>query len=182
MPMAPPPQLKAGIFGRGGAPRPPKPTATGAPAAKPPGRIRIETRIGVQASPEVIWAVVSDLARWGEWNPIYSQASGEIRIGSTLALTLTRPGQPPQDIRPVVLDWVPGEQLHWRLSMLGGLVRTTRYIEIEKLAETSCIVSNGEYFAGVMAPSLVRRVGRSLNRGFREMNEALKIRAETRSV
>ena len=32
---------------------------------------------------------------------------------------------------------------------MRGLVKTAlRYIEIEKLAETSCIVSNGEYFAG----------------------------------
>ena len=178
MPIPPSPQLKAGLFGRGGTPRAPKATATGAPPPKPPSGVRIEHRIGVQAPAEAIWAVIHDLAAWEAWNPLYPKASGEIRIGGTLDLTLALPGQPPQQIRPTVLDWVPNEQLHWRLSLVGGLVRTIRFIEIETLAETSCIVSNGEIIGGLMGPSVARRVGRSVQRGFTEMNEALKARAE----
>jgi hypothetical protein len=111
---------------------------------------------------------------------MYTKASGDIRIGSTLEMTLEVPGQPAQQIRPVVLEWVPNEQLHWRLSLMGGLVKTTRYIEIEQLAEASCIVSNGEFFAGIMGPTAVRRMGGSVRRGFTAMNEALKARAEAR--
>lgn len=179
MPIAPAPQLKAGLFARGsGAPRAPKATATGAPPAKPPNGIPIEHRVGIQAPAEFIWAVIHDLASWESWNPTYTKASGDIRIGGALEMTLELPGQAPQRIRPVVLDWVPNEQLHWKLTMLGGLVKTTRYIEIEQLAEASCIVSNGEFFAGLMGPTVVRRAGGSVRRGFVAMNEALKVRAE----
>ncbi|WP_309603999.1 SRPBCC domain-containing protein [Phenylobacterium sp.] len=181
MPISPSPQLKAGLFGRGGTPRAPKPTATGAPPAKPPSGVRIEHRIGIQAPAEVIWAVIADLAAWSDWNPLYSRATGDIRIGAGLDLTLNLPGQPPQRIRPVVLDWVPNEQLQWRLSLAGGLVRTVRYIEIEALAPTSCIVANGEYVGGLMGSSVARRVGRSILRGFTDMNAALKIRAEAQA-
>lgn len=59
-------------------------------------------------------------------------------------------------------------------------MKTTRYIEIDNLAEASCIVSNGEYFAGLMGPAVVRRMGGSVRRGFIAMNEALKTRAEAR--
>jgi hypothetical protein len=179
MPIAPPPQLKAGLFARGsGTLKPPKPTATGAPPPKAPKGVPIEHRIGIQAPAEVIWELVHDLASWEAWNPTYTKASGDIRIGSTLEMTLQLPGQAAQQIRPVVLEWVPNEQLHWRLSLMGGLVKTLRYIEIEELAPGSCIVSNGEYFAGLMGPSVVRRVGGSVRRGFAAMNEALKARAE----
>jgi hypothetical protein len=178
MPVPPPLQLKAGLFGRGGAPKPPKPTATGAPPPKAPPGLRIEHRNGVQAPPEVIWEVIADLKAWAEWNPLYPKAAGEIRIGSALDLTLALPGQTPQEIKPVVLDWVPNDQLHWKLAMAGGLVKTLRFLEIEKLADESCIVSNGEYFAGLMGPGLARRMGRTIYRGFKEMNEALKARAE----
>lgn len=179
MPIAPAPQLKAGLFARGsGTPRAPKATATGAPPAKPPSGIPIEHRVGIQAPAEFIWAVIHDLASWESWNPTYTKARGDIRIGGALEMTLELPGQAPQQIRPVVLDWVPNEQLHWKLTMLGGLVKTTRYIEIEQLAEASCIVSNGEFFAGLMGPTVVRRAGGSVRRGFVAMNEALKARAE----
>jgi hypothetical protein len=178
MPIAPPPPLKAGLFGRGGAPKQPKPTATGAPPAKPPAGLRIEHRVGVQAPAEVIWEVISDLESWEQWCALYPKASGEIRIGSVLDVTLALPGQAPQPIRPTVMEWVPNEQLHWKLSMLGGLVRTIRYFEIESLAEASSIVSNGEYLGGLMGPRVGKRMARNIYRAFVDMNEALKARAE----
>ncbi len=55
---------------------------------------------------------------------------------------------------------------------------TTRFFEIESLAEASCIVSSGELFAGMMGPSVAKRMGRTIYRGFAEMDEALKARAE----
>ena len=181
MPLPNTPQFKAGLFGTsGGGPRlGPKPAGGGPlPPPKPPSGLRIEHRIGVQAPAEVIWEVISDLKSWEIWNKLYPKAAGEIHIGSVLDVTLAIPGQAPQQIKPTVLEWVPNEQLHWRLTMLGGLVKTTRYFEIEALAEASCIVSNGELIAGVMGPSLGKRMGRTVYRAFLEMNEALKARAE----
>jgi hypothetical protein len=178
MPIAPPPPLKAGLFGRGGAPKQPKPTATGAPPAKPPAGLRIEHRVGVQAPAEVIWDVIADLKSWHEWNALYPKAAGEIRIGSQLDITLALPGQKPQEIKPTVLEWVPNDQLHWRLSLAGGMVKTIRYFEIEVLAAESCIVSNGEIIGGMLGPMMARRMTGTIYRAFRDMNEALKARVE----
>lgn len=176
MPIAPPPQLKAGIFARtpGAAPAkdkaPPKPSG--------PRGVRIEHRIGIQAPAETIWDVIYDLDRWHEWNPLYPRASGLVRIGQPLSLTLAIPGQATREIQPVVLEWVPNEQLHWQLSIMGGLVKTIRYIEIDRLAEESCIINNGEIFGGWMGPSVAKQAGRAIHRGFQAMGEALKERAE----
>jgi hypothetical protein len=179
MPIAPPPQLKAGLFARGnGTPKALKPTATGLPAPKPPAGLRIEHRVGIQAPAEVIWEVISDLASWHQWNALYPKATGEIRIGGTLELTLALPGQAPQELRPTVMEWVPNEQLHWKLTTLRGLVRTIRYFEIEALAEASCIVTNGEIFGGFLGPSVGKRMGRSVYSAFSDMDDALKARAE----
>ncbi len=145
MPIPPPLQLKAGPFGTRGGPRlGPQPTNMKLPAPKPPAGLRVEHRIGIQAPAGLIWEVISDLKAWEIWNKLYPKASGDIRIGSVLDVTLALPDQAPRQIKPTVLEWVPNEQLHWRLIMLGGLVKTIRYFEIEALAETSCIVSNGE--------------------------------------
>jgi hypothetical protein len=172
------PQLRAGLFGRSPTLKGPKTKPAGPPKPKPPPGLRIEHRIGIQAPAEVIWEVIADLKSWADWNPLYPRAAGEIRLGGTLSLTLQVPGQKPREIAPVVLDWTPNELLHWRLTLLGGLVKTTRFLEIEKLAEESCIVSNGEIFGGLVGPTAAKRMGQSIYRGFREMNEALKARAE----
>ena len=141
-------------------------------------KVTIEHRIGIQAPPEAIWAVVSDIARWRDWNPLYPRADGAVRIGAQLDLDLALPGRTPRQIRPVILDWIPNEQIHWRLTALGGLVRTTRFLEIEKLTETGCIFANGEVFDGLLGPSAVRSLRGSVKSGFAAMSEALKARVE----
>ena len=181
MPIAPPPKLKAGMFARS-VNLGPKPTGPAPPPPpKPPPGVRIEHRIGIQAPAPVIWEIVRDLGQWAEWNPSYPKASGEVRIGGLLQLTTALPGQTPTEQTATVLDWVPNEQLHWASKAMGGLVKIVHFIEIEALAEASCIVSNGEYIGGLLGGAAVRRTGRSAYRGFLAMNEALKARAESRS-
>jgi len=138
--------------------------------------VKLEHRLGIQAPAE---AVIADVERWAEWNPLYTRASGVIRMGSTLDLELALPGRQSRAIRPVILDWVPNEQILWRLSALGGLVKSTRYIEIEQLSPTGCIFSNGEMFEGLMGPSVVQRLRGPIRAGFAAMGEALKTRVES---
>jgi hypothetical protein len=171
------PQLKSTMFGRMpvGGQKPPK---SAAPAAAGPKGVPIEHRIGIQTPPEVIWDLISDLEGWSRWNPMYPQAKGSLHIGETITATIAIPGMKPREFTATILDWVPNEQLHWRAG--GGLTRMTRYMEIEQLADASCIFANGEIFGGLLGPTIARSMGRSIYRGFREMNEALKEEAETR--
>jgi hypothetical protein len=139
---------------------------------------KIEHRLGVRAPAEAIWAVIADVARWEAWNPLYPKSQGALRIGTKLELELALPGRDARPIRPVIVDWVPNEQVIWRLTMFGGLLKTTRYIEIEALTETGCIFSNGEVFDGFLGPFLPRRMRRDIQAGFAAMGEAVKARAE----
>ena len=140
--------------------------------------VKIEHRIGIRAPADVIWEAISDLGAWKDWNPLYPRANGVLRIGAQLDLDVAIPGQKVRTIRPVILDWVPNDQIHWRVSMLGGLIQSTRYIEIEALTETGCIFSNGELFRGRFASLALRRVAKDIRKGFAAMGEAVKARAE----
>jgi hypothetical protein len=143
-----------------------------------PSGVKIEHRVGVQAPAEVVWEILQDIGRWPEWNPIYPQAAGAVRIGETLTLTRALPGQPQKVIRPTVLDWTPNELLHAKLSLMGGLATVTSYWEIDTLAEASCIFSNGELYTGWLGPSAARAIRGSLRKGFTAAGEAMKARAE----
>lgn len=139
---------------------------------------RIEHRIGVAAPAEVIWDILADVPGWEAWNPLYSSASGTIRIGEVLNLTRVLRGQKPEAIAPRVLDWVPLEQLHWYSTAGNGLLKALRYIEIEQLDEASCIFSNGELFSGLLGPFAAKRLKGELRAGFAAMGEAMKAQAE----
>jgi hypothetical protein len=140
--------------------------------------IKIEHRIGVQTPAPPIWALISDINGWGAWNPLYPKAKGEVQFGSRLDLTVAIPGEAPREIHPTVQDWTPGEQIIWTLSMLGGLIRATRYIEIEILENGNCIFSNGEIFEGRLQWLIGKTQQRAMKRGFAAFGEAVRDRAE----
>ena len=133
---------------------------------------RIEHRIGVAASADAIWDLVSDVNRWPEWNPLYPQAQGRIGIGETLKLTEAFPGLPPREIAPVVFDWEPRNQILWRLNGLGS--RVVRYIEIEALTETGCIFANGAFFEGMLGETQAKRRRRAIFEGYESFGETVK--------
>jgi hypothetical protein len=130
---------------------------------------KVEHRVGVPASAKAIWDVLSDLPRWGEWNTLYPEIHGLLRIQQQLAIGESFPGQPDRVIRPVVVDWVPNEQILWALNETHGLVKRVRFIEIDQLSDNSSILSNGEVYDGFLG----RRVGKARRRWLREGFERL---------
>jgi hypothetical protein len=138
----------------------------------------VEHRIGVQAPAEVVWEVVSDFSTWKDWNPLYRKAEGQMKIGTALTLEQHLPGEPPKVVAPIVQDWVPYEQLHWRSTRLGGFVTAIRYLEIENMGPNNSTFSNGELFMGLLLRFVSREERRKLKAAFTEMGEAVRDRAE----
>lgn len=174
-----PPPLKSGLFGTRGIAAQPAGTLNKPPPKPrgPPGA-RLEDRVGINAPAATIWQVIYDLETWGDWNPVYTQASGSIGIGRQVSMTRVIDGKA-EDIQPTILEWVPNDQLHFRSASMGGFVKTIHFIEIEQLGPENCVVSNGEIVAGLMSQGLLRSQGRAIFRAIKAMNLALKERAET---
>jgi hypothetical protein len=140
--------------------------------------LKIEHRIGVQCPAPVIWDMVSDINGWSAWNPLYPKAKGEVQFGAELELEVAIPGEKPRVIKPKVRDWTPGEQIIWTLQLMGGLIRSTRYIELETLDNGNCIFSNGEIFEGPLMGLIPRKTRRAIKAGFTHFGETVRDRAE----
>jgi hypothetical protein len=151
-------------------------------------QFKVEHRVGVPTNSKAIWDVLSDLGRWAEWNSVYPEIKGLLRIQQKLTIKEAFPGQPARTITPMVGDWVPNTQIIWVHSEMMGLVRRIRYIEIEALndEDTSCILSNGEIYEGPLGKMVGNQRRRWLKRGFEKLNtdivERLKAVAEGRAV
>ncbi len=140
--------------------------------------IKIEHRIGVPTNSRAIWDVLSDLGRWSEWNTVYPEVHGLLRIAQKLAITEVFPHAPPTTITPTIVDWVPNEQILWQIRAPLGMVKRLRYIEIEPLNEedTNCILSNGEIWDGLVGSRIGNRRRRHLRAGYEQLNNDIVAR------
>ncbi len=71
------------------------------------------TTFRIEASNEVVWAVLSDFERYGEWNPSLPSIVGDLRVGRTVSLTLAMPGRPSPKVKAQLTEVVPQRRLNW---------------------------------------------------------------------
>ncbi len=139
----------------------------------------IETTESIDASPERVWQVLTDLDAYPEWNPFITEGSGEIRKGGKLKLRMQPPGGKAMNFSPTVLAADPARELRWlgRL-VVPGIFDGEHWFTLEAERKGTRLVQ-GEKFTGI----LPRFMGGTLSRteqGFKSLNAALKERAETR--
>ena len=125
--------------------------------------LKIEHRLGIRASSDRLWELVSELDKWEHWNPIHPGASGRIGYGETLRICEAYPNEPRRTIEVKVAEWAPREQLVW--AQKGFLWSSLRYLEIEELAPGSCIFSNGVLYEGWNAKAELSKRGRAFKLG-----------------
>jgi hypothetical protein len=138
----------------------------------------IRTEIDIEATPDAVWATLVDFAAFEQWNPFISNASGTLREGERLKVTLAPPGKRGFRFTPVVVAADPGKRLVWRGTLgFKGLFDGEHQFELEGLPEGRTRFIHSERFTGVLVPLLAGTLG-DARKGFVAMNEALKRRVE----
>lgn len=140
---------------------------------------RIETAIEIAAAPATVWSVLTDFAAYPQWNPFIVRLEGTPQVGARLSVTVRPPSGKPMSFRPTVLAADAGRALRWRGRVLmPGIFDGEHSFRLEPTA-AGCRFHHDETFGGVLVP-LFGTMLDSTARGFVEMNESLKRRAEKR--
>lgn len=141
----------------------------------------VQTTIELDAPPGVVWAVLTDLDRWVEWNP-FATAQGRAEVGERLVVRLTGgAGGRGVTFKPRVTAADPGVRFAW-LGSLGprGLFDGEHSFRLEPLdggARTRLL--HGETFTGVLVALFARTMKGDTGAGFEAMNTALARRVAT---
>jgi hypothetical protein len=140
---------------------------------------QLRAEIEVEASPEQVWEVLTDFAAYRQWNPFIVQAAGQAVPGGRLELRMRPPGGRATTFRPEVLEAQPGRRLRWlgRL-LLPGLFDGEHSFAIEPAGPGRVRLVQQEEFRGLLARPILAVIGKPTLEGFRQMNQALKARAE----
>ena len=138
----------------------------------------LDTEILIDAPAAHVWSILTKLDAYPEWNPFIRSASGEVRPGARLSVTIQPPGRDPLSFEPTLIVVRPDRELRWRGKLwLSGLFDGEHVFEIEPLAEDRVRLRHFETFDGVLVP-LLGGVLADTEEGFRAMNAALKEQAE----
>jgi hypothetical protein len=140
---------------------------------------RLQADIEIQATPERVWEVLTDFGGYADWNPFMIHAAGQAAVGSRLEVRMRPPGRRPTTFRPQVLEAEPGRRLRWLGRVLvPGLFDGEHSFTIRPAGPGRVSLSQDERFRGILAPVLLRFIAEPTLLGFRQMNQALKDRAE----
>jgi hypothetical protein len=139
----------------------------------------LQASIGIDAPAERVWDVLSDLSRYGDWNPFMTQADGELIEGAKLAIRIQPPGGRQMQFKPTVLEVEPRRSVRWLgRFIVPGIFDGEHTLTVEPLGEAAARFTQRERFSGLL-PVFSRKLFDRTQAGFEAMNEALKRRCES---
>jgi hypothetical protein len=138
----------------------------------------IRSEIEIAAPAGRVWEILTDFARFPEWNPFIRKAEGRAQVGARLTVLLQPAGGRATTFRPRVLKAEPGRELVWLGQLVvPGIFDGEHHFEIESRGDGVRFVQR-EVFSGILAGVVLRQIGDATRAGFEAMNRALKARAE----
>jgi hypothetical protein len=140
----------------------------------------IHTEIEINSSGETVWRVLTDFAAYPKWNPFVRHVEGVVSVGARIQVYIEPSGGHGMLFSPTVLVAEPNTELR-RLGhlWLPGLFDGEHSFSIEPLGDGHVRFIQRERFKGLFLPFLSKMVDGDTRRGFEDMNQALKLRAES---
>jgi hypothetical protein len=108
-------------------------------------------RCDIKASPEAIWALLTDAKRFPKWNSTVTSIDGEIALGQTLALKV--PLDPKRTFKPKVTKLVPNQAMIWS-DGFAPMFRGVRTFSLTSKGEGLTEFAMREEFSGLMLPMI----------------------------
>jgi hypothetical protein len=130
----------------------------------------------IAASPEAVWAVLSDGAGWPAWDSGVGAVEGRIALGETITI---RPEAAPGRAFPVkVTRFEPPARMRFSGGMPLGLFRGVRTYEVTGGADGHTTFRMREEYTGPLV-ALIWRSMPDLGPSFQRFASGLKRRAES---
>jgi hypothetical protein len=136
------------------------------------------TSASINASPDTIWAILTDAARYPKWNPTVTKVDGRIAPGERVRVHVTI--NPGRAFPVTVSQFEPPTHMVWSGGMPLGLFKGVRTFTLTPRREGGVDFAMREEYTGLMAPLIGRSIP-DLQPAFDAFAAALKREAEGRS-
>ncbi len=133
----------------------------------------LRTVVDIEAPPERVWQVLTDVSHYPEWNPMVHRVvcpQGLVR-GASITLSLEIRGQHFPRIPARVSVFEPDRAFAWK-GGIAGLQTGEHYFVVHPWAGGTRVI-HGERWNGLLVPPALMLLGRHLFDGYRQLNRAL---------
>jgi hypothetical protein len=143
---------------------------------------RLTASIEIDATPDQVWQVLTDLPAYPQWNPFITSAQvtspgGVLRQGAQLRNVLHFADGSTTVLTPELLTFAPDRELRWLGKFgPGWIVDGEHRFTIEQLGPHRVRLTQSERFTGVAVPFLGGWLDSTTLPQFRLMNQALAAR------
>ena len=131
----------------------------------------------IEASPADVWAVLSDVGSWRDWDSGVDRVEGRVALGERITIYATMIRGRPFEV--TVTELRPEEAMRWRGGLPFGLAVIERTYSLVRQDDGSTVVTVREDHTGPLA-FLLDRTTPDLNPSFRQFCAGLKATAEGR--
>lgn len=138
---------------------------------------KVSATTWIDAAPMTVWAILTDLSRYQDWNPLFREAAGDIAVGRRVFLRSFPAGGRPMTLRPTITAATAGTELGWAARLPGIMSGEHRFTL--RPGNGGTLVVQSETFRGLLVPFSGKALDRA-ETSFQALNAALKARAETR--
>ena len=137
----------------------------------------LQASVVIHASPQRVWAVLTDRAGYPGWNPFIISSTGSLRPGATL-VNVMHDATGNTTFTPVVQVVDPGRELQWigRVGP-GGIFDGQHTFTISQIRPGLVLFTQREDFTGVAVPFYQGHLHADTLPMFRAMNAAIAAQA-----
>lgn len=139
----------------------------------------IKTEILINATPQKVWAILTNFEKYPDWNPFIKSIKGEVKTGNNITVRIEPPGASGMTFKPKVLTWETHKEFKWlgRLLFTGFFDGEHKFELIDNRNGTTTLIQS-EIFKGILVPLFKKQLDNNTRKGFEEMNKKLKELAE----
>lgn len=146
-----------------------------------PNAVTVSITVEIAAPASVVWAVLTDLPRYNEWNPFCVRAESTLKMGDPMFMTLMNYAVPGTLVPNMeyICAFEPEKLLAWEMVHTDAWPYPARRDQvIEATGAASCRYHSTDAFLGANGIHVFRFAGPWVKRAFDDSALALKARAE----
>lgn len=141
----------------------------------------VSETVEIEAPPEAVWSVVTDFARYPEWNPFTVRVEAQLQLGARVVLHLPDPANPGSTFETV--EWISAIEPPFHLQYNTGTeipgIHAVRDQWVTDLGSGRSSYRTTDAFTGEIATFVFDSQGPWVTEGFNATARALKARVES---
>lgn len=139
----------------------------------------IKTSIVIQASPQKVWAILTNTQAYPSWNPFIKSIEGNLAVGAKIKARIEPPQAKGMTFTPTILKFETNKSFVWLGSLwFKGLFDGKHKFELIDNGDGSTTFIQSEEFKGILVPLFNKMLDNNTVKGFELMNQKLKELAE----